>query len=363
VNAHRLGRRLALLAAGVVLPLAAGEFVIRLLRLDGFASPVLRDPAGRHLAKLSELERFIVGEGGPRGTSITQFLPGTDARGWYDRPEWSYFDDDGCVTYRIDSLGFRDHEFPLERAAGDLRVLALGDSFTFGLGVQVEDCWVERLERSLAAATGRATEVVNGGVAIGLIPPRYAEGAARLVPLLDPDALIIGLCLNDVSGDIPLYLMPFEPPVAPLGGVSRLLVVANQARVVWTAKKAPPPRPIKAKRFIASHAAEWEALTKSLAVMRDLCAERRMRFVVVIFPMMSQLASGYPFAEIHAAVAEWCTGAGIENVDCLPPFLGRNERSLWVHPTDQHMNDVGHALLAGRLADWFAAHPIEPRPR
>ncbi|MBM4015692.1 MAG: hypothetical protein FJ293_12115 [Planctomycetes bacterium] len=32
-------------------------------------------------------------------------------------------------------------------------------------------------------------------------------------------------------------------------------------------------------------------------------------------------------------------------------------------PIDQHMNDVGHALLADALMEWFVARPLVPRPR
>lgn len=48
------------------------------------------------------------------------------------------------VSYVIDENGFRETT-PLERA----RVFALGDSFTFGTGVDQEETWVELLERAL----------------------------------------------------------------------------------------------------------------------------------------------------------------------------------------------------------------------
>lgn len=61
------------------------------------------------------------------------------------------------------SQGFRDRERILERVSRSSRVLAVGDSFTWGAGVSYDEAFVTLLERRLQANTA-AAEVINLGV-------------------------------------------------------------------------------------------------------------------------------------------------------------------------------------------------------
>lgn len=362
-RARRASGRAVLVLAGALLALTVGEISIRVARLDQYRPPAILDPSGRHLADLSGIERFVAGTAAERGTSLTTVVPNLDVRGWYDRPKWDYFDADGCITYRTNSLGFRDREFPLDRPPGELRVLCVGDSFTFGLGVEGEDAWPQQLEARLLRRLGGQIEVINGGYASGVHPPTYAPWIARHPARLDVDALLLGICLNDLDADIPMY-MPLRPRVRPLlGGHVRLLAVAGQALDGWLDQRATVPPPVRARRYLDRHAEKWGAFRTALISIRDSCNVAGIRLLVVVFPMLSQLSRGYPYGEFHQAISDFCGQSGIECLDTLPPFLGRDEQALWVHPTDQHMNDVGHALLADALMEWFAARPLAPRPR
>ncbi|MSR48321.1 MAG: hypothetical protein EXS13_14880 [Planctomycetes bacterium] len=363
IHRSRIGGRIALLLGGLALALAAGEIVVRLFRLDGHAPPDLRNASGDRLADLSEVAKFFAGTGVARGSSITQLQANIELYGWYDRPTWSYFDANGCVTYRTNSLGFRDHEFPLVRPAGELRVLAVGDSFTFGLGVQDESTWVNGLEAWLRSRDTRAVEVINGGYGRGYMPSLYVDWIDEYAAKLDVDAVLIGICLNDICKEIPLFAPPIARPAPLFGGISRLAVVAQQALVARATRDAKPSKPVKADRYLAAHADEWKMLTDALVAIRDSCAKQRIRLVVVVFPMLSQLQLGYLLGQLHLAVTDFCGRSGIESIDVLPRFLGRDETTLWAHPTDQHMNDVGHALIVDGLVGHFTKHPIVSRPR
>ena len=64
---------------------------------------------------------------------------------------------------RTNSHGWRDDECDFARPPGRKRIVALGDSFTFGAGVDHGERWTEELERQIPAL-----EVVNLGMnAIG----------------------------------------------------------------------------------------------------------------------------------------------------------------------------------------------------
>ena len=53
---------------------------------------------------------------------------------------------DFAVGYRTNSRGLRDREYPLEKPAGKTRILALGDSFTFGHGIAYGERFTDILE-------------------------------------------------------------------------------------------------------------------------------------------------------------------------------------------------------------------------
>src|SRR5512143_450760 len=107
---------MALLSLGVVLSLAVGEAAVRLL------APV------------------------PEGGGYAPVRTDTRER----RP--------------INARGYRDLERAIPKPPGVRRVVCLGDSFTWGVGVLFDDAWPQRVERLLAREGGR-WEAVNLGEA------------------------------------------------------------------------------------------------------------------------------------------------------------------------------------------------------
>ena len=65
---------------------------------------------------------------------------------------------------RIDSLGYRGVDFPRKKVPGELRVLAIGDSFTYGDFVDDGQTVPAVVQRQLERACGRPVTVVNAGV-------------------------------------------------------------------------------------------------------------------------------------------------------------------------------------------------------
>ena len=82
-----------------------------------------------------------------------------------------------------------------ETAAKPVRIVALGDSLTAGLGLPLSEGFVPRLQAALAAK-GLAAEVINAGVS----GDTAADGLARYEWAVPPDAdaLIIELGANDM---------------------------------------------------------------------------------------------------------------------------------------------------------------------
>ena len=82
--------------------------------------------------------------------------------GWKNKPlSEGYFTMPDSTTFvKINSKGLRDKEYQYDKQRGVFRILVLGDSFTWGYGVELKEIFTERLENML----GKNVEVLNAGV-------------------------------------------------------------------------------------------------------------------------------------------------------------------------------------------------------
>jgi hypothetical protein len=115
------------------------------------------------------------------------------------RPEGLIFPPGSAVTYRtkefdvtvrVNNLGFRGEDCAVAKG-GRRRVLAIGDSFTLGWGVDVADAWT-----TLVARGSKDLEVLNLGQG-GAYPRMYAETARKAIPMLSPDLVVVAVLQGD----------------------------------------------------------------------------------------------------------------------------------------------------------------------
>jgi len=90
---------------------------------------------------------------------------------------------------RINELGFRGEAVSEKRRR--YRIVALGDSYTYGWGVNTGDTWPKRVEENLRQQ-GLDAEVFNLGQP-NIHPKQYSEIAQRAIPVLKPDLILVAL--------------------------------------------------------------------------------------------------------------------------------------------------------------------------
>ena len=350
-------KRLALVFVSLVVSLLAVEGLLRWIQPGTYEPAAIFTDDGVKVP-LQEIVHILRHQGqqdrhikGPHG----RLQRNVKWRSGYDRPRWDYFDEQGCISLNTNSLGFRDLEFSLEKPASEFRVLTLGDSFTYGQGVQLEDTWVQVLEGMLAEHRGKPVEVMNGGFATGgHYPPLYVDWLRTDGLAFSPDLVIVGFCLNDMSMKVPL-LGYLKPTPTPWWGGHSMLLNWIQLEIEQRKEKA-------VKRDYADVVAEdpewWEQSQAALIEMRALLAEREISLVVAVFPMMSQLGDEYPYLRLHEMVRAFCADNDIFCTDSLPRFRGMDEEDLWVHPVDQHPNHVGQRIIAEDLHEFLVREKL-----
>jgi hypothetical protein len=262
---------------------------------------------------------------------------------------------------RLNSQGYRGPE------CQPGSILCLGDSFTFGHGVEEGQTWVRLLGSQLNQP------VINAGYHGGLYPDGYlvylrGEGL-RLKPSQVVVALFVGNDLDDAS--LPertqdgwtrvdaqgLPLATTDPssevfqgrlirrgawlPKLPLLRHSRLL------NLLWGERRRPRGRAIYEQPWSPRVEAKLVVLRDLLAAMARSCRAAGVPLRVVLIPQLAQVGRsdlGYPQQRLRQVLEE----LGMDYLD----LLGRVQPGDY-YAGDQHWNASGHARAAALLANWL----------
>ncbi len=277
---------------------------------------------------------------------------------------------------RTNSLGLRDDEMPIEKPPGETRILSLGDSFTFALGVRFEDLYVQMLERRLNEdQPSRKFQVINAGVA-------GYNTTQELIYLMadglryEPDLITIGFYWNDLLGnDKPLPAI--DGPIRREEATQRESSSAGHSLPAWirnplrkslvlylgvtrvenliAAFGAPENEMIGIQRSILEGDAAglqryWKATGARLEAIAAVAASRRIPVLLVAFPMENQVRQPDSFPAYIDGLREAWRPTGMPMVDLEPLYreslrAGRNPYL----PYDLHPGPIGMQIAADAI--------------
>lgn len=271
---------------------------------------------------------------------------------------------------------------PPPPAAPRRRVLLLGDSFTWGWGVDQGELFSDRLQRKRPD-----TLIANRG-ANGFGTAQEYLLLQRELAATKYDAVALMFFLNDVADNVnpkrgrrPLFrlegdtLVPENQPPVPLTNPlqrffkdhSRAFQLVDfQLSLLARSFEDGDRRPDEA--FDDATDAHFEGLPgadvtiRLIGEMAALSRARGARFVLVYLPQRSELSrlpSRHPYVRaVHALVIEAARRYDIPLVDLAPPFhVAAREGAELLFPHDEHWTPLGHDLAAEVLlgSDLFRA--------
>jgi lysophospholipase L1-like esterase len=271
---------------------------------------------------------------------------------------------------RINSLGMRGPE-PSPPQAGETRVLAMGDSFTFGHGVDADDAYPAVLEAVLRER-GRKTVVFNGGVPGYNVDQSYRALPARAAQVR-PDVVLVGVhCSDVVEGWLwPLYavdggaLVPLDARrtgvylQGPLIGATPdwLLDSALFEQVLRRLPARDPfaQRPGGSREDLARWSRE-KIVLKIASMARAAGAGRPPRVAAILMPCMEHFDPGPPpYADLETRLER----SGVPTLDAMAALGGPSAsvRDLF-YPLDIHLNRAGNHALAAAAAQFLSARVL-----
>ena len=240
--------------------------------------------------------------------------------------------DEFAYDYRHNSFGFRDVEHTLVKGAGTFRMLGLGDSFTYGVGVTFEETYLYRREGMLNDRAGAhpRVEVIKAGI------PRYFPEPERIrlekygvqfqpawvvVGFLPKDVLDTYLGLDAARVDQAGYLKPREAEELGSFGTqvyrySHLCRVLLRSYVSWQIERKFRPRRNELFQEGGFHAKDWVQVEREDDQMAAIAASIGARVVIVHIPQKG------PWTEKHrdpaVRLSPWAAARNVGFVDLLP---------------------------------------------
>ena len=114
--------------------------------------------------------------------------------------------DDFDVTVITNGQGLREHDEVSAEHPGVFRIVAVGDSYTFGWGVENDEAYTKVAESVLRNQYGwKNVEIINMGRP-GAAPHDYLKFIKQYVPKLNPDLVLVGFLMGD---DCPVSAPPW----------------------------------------------------------------------------------------------------------------------------------------------------------
>jgi hypothetical protein len=293
-----------------------------------------------------------------------------------------------CVEHPADEPP-RERSLDEARKQGAYTVLAIGDSFTYGLGVKVVDSWPYRLNSLLPPLVGKPVVVSNVGK-VGRHVMEVFEG--QYVPYTAsraPDLCVYGFCLNDPlwipdkgadrpnplapmkkdskmeTGDIDDFINVRTANLKQLRIESSFSRLRQRLRTLDVGLRAWESREIQRRTLQfyldlydpAKNARGLELTWNAIARMKHRQNLADKRFLVVVFPMFIDTDGDYPLRRCHETVVQALKSRGVEVLDLLPIYGKTPPKELWVHPLDRHPNDLAQRMAAEAITSALFAKP------
>ncbi len=308
---------------------------------------------------------MIPRSGGPYDMAACGHVPHATVRIRYPTNPRGYFNAHNFVDHTLNSVGWRDDEHRLVKPKGTYRILGIGDSYLFGQGVKPQDRCLDRLGDLLRKQYPQQTvETINAGQ---LAYNTALEARALRICGMEyrPDLVILYFVPNDVEADIYSKKAKVEFFTEFTTG-SLATDWMSQHSEVWALFNRSIGGWWRGRAYIrdsigsfTSDPDKWNSCRVELDDIVHTCRDNEARLLIVAFPFFYQLNGQYPFQPIHDRLREYCEKTGVAFVDLRDDYRQYSGPELWVHPTDQHPNEVAHRIAAESAAKYVTDHSVE----
>jgi lysophospholipase L1-like esterase len=282
---------------------------------------------------------------------------------------------------KINSSGFRDDPFPLQKDVSEVRILWLGDSIVMGWGVAKEERFTDILNIKLKEQNSRIRT-------INMAVESYSNYQELLVLqrkgiAVNPDVVILGFCWNDIlkyehfvdssginrfvlkkdsynneyvnlsSKRIYQYLFKYSR-LLDLGRIS----IHKLVHVLYRSENKEKDKPTFSE-FLDWYLSVWESqqldtLKAQILTMKNIVSDIKAKFIIVTIPLSIQVDKDLKYEKYLARIdntqekfRQYCELHNIDVYDLKPGLLQMSKtgnRKLFLDVW--HLNKTGNEIAA-----------------
>jgi len=290
--------------------------------------------------------------------------------GIIDMESYYHYTPYGVVT-PCDEHGMRPGQIR-PKTPGRIRIVAIGDSFTYGHALKPSDPWPAQLDALLneGGPEGRRRfEVLNWGIGNTDIPQIAALLFNRVLPD-SRDEVVYAWYLNDpisskayidayrdLLGGMRKTARHLPDRYVSIGwkevhGMRRWSAMYDLLLEKWSSREmGERTLAFTNDAYGAVNADGWGQTQRLIAQMGQACREKRTSLHVAIWPMLVGLGEGYPFVPAHRSVIEACRKAEVPVIDLRDRLKAFPADRLIIHREDRHPNKLACQLAAEAIRD------------
>ena len=247
----------------------------------------------------------------------------------------------------INSEGFRDYYYPQTKFNNTFRIVAFGDSHTFGLGVELNDSYPKQLEAMLNNNLTIKYEVLNFGMP-GYNTQQSVELFKSCGLNYSPNMIILTYFLNDDMLNS-TRLMEIRRALDTENNSGENASNTEINRTMDTFKIA--HHEIRTTPFEES----WLIVENPLAQLENITKERKIRVIILILPV-DHVGS---FAELQITKLRNITSQNNWSlIDLSHLYYKQNLTGMVLNPLDRHPNALTYHLYAQAIYNHVFADNI-----
>ena len=256
------------------------------------------------------------------------------------------------IQYNRD--GFRDREFAIAKPRNTFRILVVGDSQTFGHGIEkLEDTFPKQLEKLLNQGMERPKFEVLSFARPGWNTANQLQYIYKKGFLYQPDLILLNFFHNDLPPSHFLdcnskdwELVPEIWPLVEWFHRSHFYDFLK-FRINRLLEKTGHKPSYEDCRRSSYQSRSWDMEEIYLDTLYHTARMKNIHFMMSIIPIMFHLDENYPFAFAHHKLKKYCDSRNIFCVDLYQEgFQGKNEDDFIVSRKDRHLNIRGAKLAA-----------------
>jgi lysophospholipase L1-like esterase len=260
------------------------------------------------------------------------------------------------------SEGLRDRDYTPKASNGAIRILAFGDSQTFGNGIELVETWPKQLEQVLNSTDkNKNYEVINAGLA-GTDTWQHEIILERLLPKYNPDIVVLAFYVNDA---VKKFTPSPEMKSKQEAGQNRLVYTLKKSALLMslrTAVGAVKNMLSPAKGFLMQQALlkgednpvlqeRWQQVAQSIASMQRTSNVYKTRFMIFSIPRRDQIDGRMPWDSYYGKLTAIAEQNQVPVYSMLKPLQAAYKdhgRNLFI-PWDGHNTAIANQVIAESL--------------